>query len=78
MSEWYARDTSRKIKAAVTTKGNAGKRLTNVPIYGYMLDPQDKTKWMIDDEAAEVVRRIFKMTIEGIGVQQIAKILAQA
>ena len=43
---------------------------------GYMLDPQDKTKWLIDDEAAEVVRRIFKMTIEGIGIQQIAKILA--
>jgi len=76
MSEWYARDTSRKIKAAVTTKGNAGKRLTNVPIYGYMLDPQDKTKWLIDEEAAEIVRRIFKMTIEGIGIQQIAKILA--
>ena len=76
MSEWYARDTSRKIKSVTTAKGKAGKRLTNVPIYGYMLDPNDKTNWLIDDEAAEIVRRIFRMTIEGKGVQQIAKTLA--
>ena len=76
MSEWYARDISRKIKSATKTKGNSGKRLTNVPIYGYMLDPTDKSKWLIDEEAAEVVKRIFRMTIEGKGVQQIAKILA--
>jgi DNA invertase Pin-like site-specific DNA recombinase len=76
MSEWYARDTSRKIKTAVTTKGKSGKRITVVPIYGFMLDPQDKTKWLVDEEAAEIVRRIFTMTIEGKGVQQIAKTLA--
>ena len=76
MSEWYARDTSRKIKTAARTKGNMGKRLTNVPIYGYMLDPNDKSKWLVDNEAAEIVRRIFALTIEGKGPQQISKILA--
>ncbi|MDL2328079.1 recombinase family protein, partial [Ruminococcaceae bacterium OttesenSCG-928-A11] len=76
MSEWYARDTSRKIKSVVKAKGNAGKRLTNVPIYGYRLDPNDKSVWVIDDEAAEVVRRIFRMTVEGKGPQVIAKALS--
>ena len=76
MSEWVARDTSRKIKSVVNAKGREGKRLTNVPIYGYMLDPNDKSKWLVDEEAAEIVRRIFRMTIEGMGVQQIAKALA--
>ena len=76
MSEWYARDISRKIKSANKAKGNSGKRLTNVPIYGYMLDPSDKSKWLIDEEAAETVKRIFRMTIEGFGPQQIAKTLA--
>lgn len=76
MSEWYARDISLKIKSSTTAKGNAGKRLTNVPIYGYRLDPDDRSKWIIDDEAAEVVQRIFYMTIEGKGPQVIAKTLA--
>ena len=76
MSEWYARDTSRKIKSVINAKGKEGKRLTNVPIYGYMLDPNDKSKWLIDDEVVENVRRIFRMTIEGKGPQQIAKALA--
>ena len=76
LSEWYAKDTSRKIKSVIKANGEKGKRLTNVPIYGYRLDPDDKTKWIIDDEAAEIVRRIYRMTIEGMGVQQIAKALA--
>ncbi len=76
MSEWYARDASRKIKSAVKMKGNGGKRLTNMPIYGYRLDPADKTKWIVEDEAAAVVRRIFRMTIEGVGPHMIAKTLA--
>ena len=76
MSEWYARDISRKIKSAKRTQGNSGKRLTNAPIYGYMYDPADKEKWIIDEEAAEVVKRIFRMTIEGKGPQQIAKTFA--
>lgn len=75
MSEWYLRDTSRKIRAAKKTQGMSGKRLTTKPIYGYMLDPNDKSKWIIDPEAAEVVKRIFALAIEGKGVSQISKIL---
>ena len=73
MSEWVARDTSRKIKAAITTKGNSGKRTTNHAIYGFMKDPNDKYKWIIDEEAAAVVRRIFQMVVEGMGTHQIAR-----
>jgi len=77
MSEWYLRDTSRKIKASKKTQGMSGKRLTTKPIYGYMLDPNDKSKWIIDPEASEVVRRIFTLAIEGKGTMQIARILAE-
>jgi len=73
MSEWVARDTSRKIKAAITTKGNSGKRTTNHAIYGFAKDPNDKYKWIIDEEAAAIVRRIFQMAIEGMGTHQIAR-----
>jgi len=74
MSEWYLRDMSRKVKTAKKTQGMSGKRLTTKPIYGYMLDPNDKTKWVVDSEAAEVVKRIFALTVEGKGVKQIARI----
>jgi len=77
MSEWYLRDTSRKIKAAKKTQGMSGKRLTTKPIYGYMLDPNDRKKWIIDPEASEVVKRIFVLAIEGKGPMQIARILAE-
>jgi len=73
MSEWVARDTSRKIKTAIATKGNSGKRTSNNAIYGYTKDPNDKTKWIIDEEAAAIVRRVFQMTIEGIGPFRIAR-----
>jgi DNA invertase Pin-like site-specific DNA recombinase len=77
MSEWYLRDTSRKIRASKKSIGMSGKRLTTRPIYGYMLDPDDKTKWIIDDEAAEIVRRIYALAIEGKGITQIAKMLGR-
>ena len=73
MSEWYSRDNSRKLKAVFKTKGNSGKRTTNHAIYGYVKDPNDKTKWLIDEEAAANIRRIFHMTIEGMGPHQIAR-----
>ena len=73
MSEWYARDTSRKIKTATKTKGNMGKHLTNVPIYGYRLDPDDKIKWLIDGEAAEIVRRIYRMILRGLAFTRLRK-----
>ena len=77
MSEWYLRDTSRKVKASHKARGMAGKRLTFFPIYGYLKDPEDKDSWIIDPEAAEVVRRIFKLTIEGKGPCDIARIFAK-
>jgi DNA invertase Pin-like site-specific DNA recombinase len=75
MSEWYLRDSSRKIKASHKARGMAGKRLTFNPIYGYVLDPNDKTKWVIDPEAAAVVRRLYDLTIQGKGPVEIARIL---
>ncbi len=77
MSEWYLRDSSRKVKASHKARGMSGKRLTFNPIYGYMLDPNDKEKWVIDPEAAAVVRRLFALTIEGKGPVQIARIFAE-
>lgn len=75
MSEWYARDASRKLKAVYQSKGHNGKRTTNGIIYGYLKDPDDKNKWIIDPIAAEVVRHIYTLCIEGKGPFQIAKTL---
>ena len=58
MSEWYARDNSRKLKAAFRSKGKSGKRTTNKCIYGYLKDPQDKTKWIVDETAAAIKTHI--------------------
>lgn len=75
INEWYARDTSRKISAHYKAKGNEGKRLTTTPIYGYAYD-EGGENWIIDEEAADVVRRIFRLTIEGHGVCTIARMLS--
>jgi DNA invertase Pin-like site-specific DNA recombinase len=75
MSEWYARDTSRKIKTVLHNKGNSGRHMTNAALYGYRKSPDDKNLWIIDEEAASVVRRVFQMTIGGKGPYQIARIL---
>ena len=75
MAEWYARDTSRKIKTVLHAKGKSGKHMTNSAVYGYHKSPDDKNLWLIDEEAAAVVRRIFQMTIEGKGPYQIARTL---
>ena len=77
MSEWYLRDTSRKIKASHKARGLSGKRLTFAPIYGYKLDPNDKNKWIIDPVAAAVVKRIYNLTIQGVGPYAIARILSE-
>ena len=76
MNEWYLRDCSRKITAVLRAKGKEGKPLTNNPPYGYMKDAEDKNCWVIDEEEAAVVRRIFAMTVEGMGPYRIAKILS--
>ena len=77
MNEWYLRDCSRKIQSTLKQKGLSGKHLTNNVIYGYKKDPADKNHWLIDEEAAEVVRRIFRLVIEGKGVQQIARMFME-
>jgi len=58
MSEWYSRDNSQKLKTVFRAKGRSGKRTTNKCIFGYLKDPQDKTKWIVDTEAAPIIRRI--------------------
>ena len=73
-NDWYARDTSKKIRAVFKAKGQSGKPLS-VPIYGYKKSETDKNLWLIDDEPAAVVRRIYKLCIDGYGPTQIAKIL---
>ena len=77
MSEFYARDTSKKIKAVAHAKGNAGKPLSYNCIYGYRKSPEDKNVWLVDDEAAKVVHRIFRMTVDGAGPTQIARQLTE-
>lgn len=73
MAEWYARDTSKKVKSVKQAKGRSGKPLAGNPPYGYMKDPNDKDCWLPDPEAAPVVRRIFNMALEGIGPMEIAR-----
>ena len=75
-NDWYARDTSKKIRAVFKAKGQSGKHLSN-PIYGYKHSETDKNLWVIDDEAAEVVRKIFHLCIDGYGPTQIARILTE-
>ena len=66
MNEFYARDTSRKIRSVFKSKGMSGKHLTGTVIYGYLWD-EKREHWLLDEEAAEVVRRIFSLTLEGYG-----------
>ena len=75
INEYYAKDTSRKIRAVFKAKGQSGKPLSSRPPYGYKKSEADKNVWEIDEEAAKVVRRIFQLCIEGYGPTQIAKIL---
>ena len=77
MSEWYLRDLSRKQRTAIRVKGESGKPTTNCAIYGYRKDPNDKYHWLIDEEAAAIVRRIFQLTIEGHGPYEIATMLCE-
>ena len=71
MNEFYARDTSRKIRSVFKSKGMSGKHLTGTVIYGYLWD-EKREHWLVDEEAAEVVRRIFSLTLEGYGPYEIA------
>ena len=71
MNEWYARDISKKRRISNKIKGNAGEPMGQPP-YGYIKDPNDPKHWIVDDEAAQVVRRVYSMTLEGFGTEQIA------
>lgn len=77
MNEWYAKDTSKKIKAVLKTKGNSGKHLSTLPPFGYKKDPNDKEKWIVDDEAAATVKEIFDLYIGGLKINDIAKRLTE-
>lgn len=71
MNEWYSRDISKKRKLTNVVKGNAGEPLS-LPPYGYMKDPDNPKRWVVDEEAAAIVRRIYQMTLDGYGTEQIA------
>ena len=77
INEWYAKDTSKKIRAVFKAKGQSGKTLCTNPPYGYVKDSEDKSRWIIDPEAAEVVREIFSLCVKGYGPTQIAKELTR-
>ena len=70
-NEWYARDISKKRRISNKIKGNAGEPMGQPP-YGYVKDPENPKRWIVDEEAAQVVRRIYRMTLEGVGTEQIA------
>ena len=76
MNEYYLRDTSRKIKSVFQAKGKSGKHVTGTVIYGYLWN-ETRDKWIVDPEAAEIVKRIFAMTIDGYGPYQIASKLSE-
>ena len=76
-NDYYAKDTSKKIRAVVKMRGAAGEHIASNPPYGYIKDPQDKKKWIVDEEAAAVVQKIFSLCASGKGPTQIAKWLKQ-
>jgi len=76
LAEWYARDTSKKIRAIFNSRMAAGYHCSGSIPYGYLQDPNDRQNWIVDDAAAAVIRRIYQLVIDGKGVYQIADILA--
>lgn len=77
LNEWYARDTSKKIKAVLRAKAERGEHLCTNPPYGYLKDPDNPKHWIVDKEAAEVIKRIFCLYVSGKGALQIANILTK-
>ena len=77
MNDWYLRDISRKIRSAAQQKGKSGKPLTVNPCFGYIKDPNDKNRWLIDPEAADTVRRIFELAASGKSQLSICRTLVQ-
>ena len=77
LNEMYAKDCSRKIKAVVKAKGNSGKHISYLPPLGYMKDPDNKEKWIIEEKGAAIVKEIFSLCVKGYGPSQIARILTE-
>lgn len=77
LNEIYAKDCSRKIKAVVKAKGNAGKHISYLPPLGYMKSPENKEKWIIEPIGASIVKEIFSLCVKGYGTSQIARILTE-
>ena len=77
MNDWYLRDISRKIRSAAQQKGKSGKPLTVNPCFGYIKDPNDKNRWLIDPEAADTVRQIFELAASGKSQLSICRTLVQ-
>ena len=75
-NEWYPRDTSKKVRVSLHQRGTSGRHMGKPP-YGYRCDPEDKEYWILDEEAAPVVKMIFDMSIDGNGPEQIARILEE-
>ena len=76
MNEWYPRDTSKKVRVSLRQRGTSGKHMGKPP-YGYRCDPEDKDHWILDEEAAQVVKLIFDLCIDGKGPEQIERILEE-
>lgn len=77
MNEWYAKDTRKKIRSTFQAKGKSGKHVASSTPYGYLKSETDKNQWIVDEEAAEVVRQIFQWTIDGFGPYQISQLLKE-
>lgn len=77
INEWYAKDTSKKIRAVFKAKGNSGKHICTIPPFGYIKDKEDNQKWLVDEEAAETVKEIYMLCIQGYGPTQIARLLTE-
>ena len=75
INEWYAKDTSKKIRSVLKAKGNSGKHLSVIPPFGYKKDPNDKEKWIIDEDAAQIVRKIYRLYLDGNTMGGIARML---
>ena len=76
-NDFYAKDTSKKVRAIIRSQGQRGEHITSPPPYGYICNPHNKKEWIVDEDAAIVIRRIFNLSIDGKGPSQIAKILRE-
>lgn len=76
-NEWHAKNTSQKVRNVFKNKGMSGEHLTTMPPYGYMKNPDNPKEWIIDEPAAEIVKRIFSMCVSGNGPSKIARIFTE-